>query len=37
MILNVRGEDAGVYRCWVANTAGQVFQDVEVTVIGMTM
>ena len=34
MILEVSTEDAGVYRCSLSNTAGQVMQDVVVTVKG---
>ena len=33
VISNVSTEAAGIYRCWVANVAGQVFQDVEVIVL----
>ncbi len=33
VILDVSHEDEGIYRCWVANVAGQVFQDVEVNVL----
>ena len=35
VILRVGVADAGQYRCWVANVAGQISRDISVTVIGM--
>lgn len=34
IILSASLEEAGVYRCWAANVAGQVSQDVTLNVIG---
>ena len=35
VISNASAEDTGSFRCWVANTGGQVVEDVSVTVLGI--